>query len=253
MLNPITLERLRSMKLPGFIDALMDQGRDKLSNDLSFDDRFTLLIDREHTRRLNQRIQRLVYAARLSCQASIDTVDFSVSRGVSKKQLSELAQGDWVQNGTNLIITGPTGIGKTFIASAIALSLCQKGVPVKFQRTNQWLSDFASSNEKRRFLQSLTGYRKLPLLVFDEWMRDPMSISDTRFMLDLIDDRQGRASCLFVSQVPIADWHPRFSDPTTAEALLDRLVHSSIRIELSGDSMRKLRAKGGNVASLRES
>lgn len=254
MLAPTTIERLRSFRLGGFIDALNTIGQSAQFKDLGFEDRLTLLVDAEHSRRLDMRTQRLLRAARLNCAASIDNVDFDVPRGLQKKQLLELAQGDWVQQGGNLIVTGPTGIGKTFLATALAHSLCRSGFTVRFQRTHQWLADFAALEEQRRFLQALTGYRKIQLVVFDEWMRDPISLQEARHLLDFIDDRLGRLSCLFIGQIPVASWHSRFTDPTLADAILDRLVHTAVRLELSGDSMRKPRSKrkGGDVASLRK-
>ncbi len=253
MLHPMTLDRLRSFRLSGFIDALATQSELPQYCELPFDERLTLLIDAEHSRRCQTRTERLVREARLSNAATLTDVDFSVSRGLSRDKFIDLCQGSWLASGHNVIITGPTGVGKTFLASTIAHSLCAKGTSVRFQRTHQWLADFLLLSERRRLTQTIANWRRVPLLVFDEWMRDPISTADARFLLDLIDDRYRRLSCLFVAQIPVANWHSRFEDPTLADAILDRIAHHSIRLELSGESMRRILSKQPNEgdASLR--
>jgi DNA replication protein DnaC len=256
MISHTTLERLRSFRIPGFFEALRLQSESTQYHDLSFEDRLTLLIDAEHTRRTAQRINTMLVAAKLPSSLSLEDVDFSVERGLKKQMVLELIGGTWLKTGSNLIIAGQTGVGKTFIASVIARSLCQRGVSVRFKRTHHWLAEFLLLEERRRFHQAVAGYRKIPLLIFDEWLRDPISIPESRLLLDLLDDRYAKLSCMFISQLPVASWHARFPDPTLADAILDRIVHNSIRFDLVGDSMRRLKTLAAtstetHVASLR--
>ena len=258
MLPKTTLERLQSFKLTGFVDALITQMNGRQYQDLSFEDRLTLLIDSEYTRRLDARTRRMLKDAKLPNSATIEELDFSIQRGLQKRVVLELAQGNWLSQGTNLIITGQTGTGKTYLGSAIAHSLIIRGFTVRFQRSNHWLADLQSYAERRRLPQTVMALRKVPLLVFDEWLLDPIASADGRRLLELFQSRETRYSCIFLTQLPVSAWHSRFEDPTTADAILDRLVHNSIRIELSGESMRKLRApdtslyQPENVASLRQ-
>lgn len=257
MLPKSTLERLQSFKLAGFVDALIAQMSGAQYQDLSFEDRLTLLIDSEYTRRLNTRTLRLLREAKLPNSATIEELDFSVPRGLQKRVILELAQGNWLSQGTNLIITGPTGTGKTYLGSAISHNLIIQGFTVRFKRTNHWVSDLLSCSERNRLPQAAAALRKMTLLVFDEWLLDPISSANSRILLELFQSRETRHSCMFITQLPVSLWHTRFEDPTAADAIMDRLVHNSVRVELSGESMRKLRApdtsmyQGENVASLR--
>lgn len=255
MIQATTLERLRNFRLQGFIDALLLQSQSTHYHDLSFEERLTLLVDAEHTRRVERRTDTMLKAAKLPSSQTLEDVDFSVERGLKKQLVLELVGGSWLKNGSNLIITGQTGVGKTFVSSVISHALCHRSISVRFKRTHHWLAEFLLLDERRRFPQAVAGYRKVPLLVFDEWLRDPLSVPEVRLLLDLFDDRYRKLSCMFVSQFPVAAWHARFTDPTLADAILDRVVHNSIRLELSGDSMRRLKhslpSQETNVASLR--
>jgi DNA replication protein DnaC len=243
MLHATTLERLRDFRLSGFIDALATQAELPQYRDLPFEERLTLLTEAEHSRRCQLRTQRLVKTARLSLHTTLAEVDFSIPRMLDRRKLLDLCQASWLNGGHNLIIMGPTGVGKTFIASVIAHALCAKGIAVRFQHAQQWLADLLAVLARKRLQQAITRYRNVPLLVFDEWMRDPISPQEARVLLDLFDDRYGPASCLFIAQTPIGNWHQRFEDPTLADAIFDRITHCSTRLVLSGESVRKLKAE----------
>ena len=250
MLPKTSLERLQNFKIPGFIDALLLQMQSTLYLDLSFEDRLTLLIDTEHTRRLDVRTKRMLKEARLPNSAALEEVNFAVQRGLNKKLLIEIAQGNWLSSGTNVFITGPTGVGETFIGSVIAHSIIVRGLSVRCQRTNHWLSDLQSYAERRRLQQSLGNMCKLSLLIFDEWLLDPISQTDARLLLELLESRYHKHSCMFITQLKVEEWHARFSDPALADAILDRIVHNSVRIPLDGPSMRKILAP--NNTSIQE-
>jgi len=187
-------------------------------------------------------------AAEIQFSASMDGVDFALPRGLDKKRLLGLLQGSWLQDGAALIITGPTGIGKTYIGSALAHALCCRGITVRLRKTPQWLADLTVQSEQRRLAKAFKALRSTQVVIFDEWMRDPLTPQETRLLLDLIDDHQGHGSCVFFSQYKVPDWHARFPDPVLADAIMDRIIHSSIRFDLDGESVRKLQAKGRRPA-----
>lgn len=239
MINAETLAKLRTFHLPGFIQALIEQRESSSYRDLSFEERLALLIEAEHSRRIAQRIERKLKAADLLTHATIDQVDFSVARGLSRTAFLELAAGSWLSQAHHLIITGPTGSGKTFIASAIATNVCRKAMAVKYMRAHEWLGELLLARSKGTYQKLRAQLAKLNLLIIDEWLREPLPAAHAREFLDLFDDRYRKSSCLILSQIPVQDWHSQIQDPTLADAILDRLVHDSLRIELSGESMRK--------------
>jgi len=239
MINAETLAKLRTFHLPGFIQALIEQRESSSYRDLSFEERLALLIEAEHSRRIAQRIERKLKAADLLTHATIDQVDFSVARGLSRTAFLELAAGSWLSQAHHLIITGPTGSGKTFIASAIATNVCRKAMAVKYMRAHEWLGELLLARSKGTYQKLRAQLAKLNLLIIDEWLREPLPAAHAREFLDLFDDRYRKSSCLIISQIPVQDWHSQIHDPTLADAILDRLVHDSLRIELSGESMRK--------------
>jgi len=252
MLSTTTLDRLRSFNVPGFVDALLTQAQ---SSSMTFEDRMTLLVDSEYTRRLNTKAARMLKQARIPTSASIEEVDFSVARSLNKAIFLEVLNAQWLTSGQNIIVTGPTGVGKTFLSSVITRTLCLKGFHARFQRTHHWCADLLLLEEKRRLKIAVAGLRKVPLLVFDEWLRDPVTPAEARLLLDLFDDRYRRLSCMFISQFPVSAWHSRFQETTLADAILDRILSHAQRFELQGESLRKLPPpslpKEENVAALR--
>jgi DNA replication protein DnaC len=235
-----TIEQLKDLKLLGLLDAWQEQQSLTTFHDLSFDERLGLLVEREYLRRQNQRLQRRLSQAHLPLHAALELVDFDVPRGLRKGQFLELAQGQWVQNRLSLIVLGPTGVGKSFLACVLADHLCQQGHSVRYIKTADLLMELRLARADGSFQKLRKQFALYSLLVLDEWLRDPLSIVDAREVLDLLDDRFRKTSCIFVTQVPVAQWHPQIQDPTLADAILDRIVHDSLRLSLKGESMRKL-------------
>jgi DNA replication protein DnaC len=241
MPSPALLERLTQLRLSAFREALEEQMHNPKYTELSFEDRLAILVDLECTRRKNSRIKRAVKIAAFPVSATAEDIDFSASRGLDRRFTLELAQGEWVSNHLNLIVLGPTGTGKSFISSALGYSLCRMDFSVRYFRTARFLNQLAAASEVE-YSETLHNLTRFDLIILDDWMRDPLTSPQAKILLDILDDRFGHTSTLVASQVPVADWYVRFPDATTGEAILDRLVHNAHRIELIGESQRKLRA-----------
>lgn len=242
-MNPSTIEQLKALRLAGMLEAWSEQQAQPTYHDLSFDDRFSLLVEREHLRRAQQRLHKRLKQAQLNTTACLTDIDFSVSRGLSKAKFLELAQGQWVHDGLHLILVGPTGIGKTFLSSVLADQSCKQGHTVRYFRMTDLLLELKLAKADGSFPKLQRQLAAFGLLILDDWLRDPLSISESRDFLDLLDLRYRKASCLFATQLPINQWHQQIQDPTLADAILDRIVHDSLRLLLNGESMRKLTSK----------
>lgn len=236
------LDQLTILRLPTFRKALEEQFSNPQYEELPFEDRLSLLVDRECQQREHNRIQRLVRQARFQQNAFVQDIDFSTGRGLQRSQVLQLAQDTWISKALNLIILGPTGAGKTFIACALGQSACSQDHSVRYFRMPRFFQTLKLAKLDESYPRLLKSLAKTDLLIFDDWLRDPLSLTDTQDLLDILDDRYGRSSTILVSQLPVSDWHLRFPDPTLADAILDRLIHNSYRIELEGESQRKVRA-----------
>ncbi|NEO34492.1 MAG: ATP-binding protein [Symploca sp. SIO3C6] len=235
-----TLEQLKDLRLYGVIEAWHDQQAQATYHDLAFDERFALLIEQEHLRRQNQRQQRRLKQAQLFVHSSLDEVDWQVQRGLHKPLFLQWLQGQWIIDHLNLVIVGPTGTGKTFLSCVCAHHLCLHGHPVRYFKTADLLSESKFAKADGSFDKLRKRLASFELLILDEWLRDPLSPDDARDILDLLDERYRTRSCLFASQFPVNQWHQQIQDPTLADAILDRIVHDSLRLTLKGESMRKL-------------
>jgi DNA replication protein DnaC len=242
-MNPSTIEQLKTLRLAGMLEAWSEQQAQPTYHDLSFDDRFALLVEREHLRRAQQRLHKRLKQAQLNTTACLTDIDFSVPRGLSKSKFLELAQGQWVHDGLHLILVGPTGIGKTFLSSVLADQSCKQGHTVRYFRMTDLLLELKLAKADGSFPKLQRQLAAFGLLILDDWLRDPLSIPESRDFLDLLDLRYRKASCLFATQLPINQWHQQIQDPTLADAILDRIVHDSLRLLLNGESMRKLTSK----------
>lgn len=254
MLSHDALAKLRAFHIPGFIAALKEQyDTPNTYRDIAFEDRLTLLIDAEASRRSDSKIQAKLKASLLLSQVTLDQIDFNPTRGIKKSSTLELVKADWIKAGHHLIITGPTGVGKTFLASAIGTTLCRKNMSVKYMRAHEWIAELISARQLGMYSKLKKKIASFELIIIDEWLREPISQAHARELLDLFDDRYRSRSCLFISQLPVTAWHSSIADPTMADAILDRIVHDAIRIVLSGESMRKAKSlvSNGGEPSLR--
>lgn len=233
------IDNLRSLCLSGFVQALQEQHESKQYLALSFEDRLSFLIDKELRLREDRRLQRSLHKAKLKQRAAIESVDYRPTRGVSRQQILSLAQCVWVQKNQNLIITGPTGVGKSFIACALADKACRLKYNARYYKLHELITELMLARVALSYKSLLNRFSKFKVVVLDEWLRDPLPQDEARELLNLIDDRYGKASFVFASQLPVTKWHEQILDPTLADAILDRIVHGSHRIELSGISMRK--------------
>lgn len=243
-----TMEKLSQMRLYGFIHALDEQRESTRYNDLSFDERLAFLVDREHLRRENNRLKRRISLAKLKQKGTLEDIDFSPKRKLNKSQFMELVQCNWIANRHNLVITGPTGVGKTFMACVLADKACKAGFNALYIKTSELVPQLILAYTEGTFSKLLAKLTKTHLLVLDEWLRDPLEQQVARHLLDVIDERYQDASTIFVSQIPVSDWHEQIQEPTIADALLDRVIHDSYRIELQGESQRKLRSNNSNIS-----
>ena len=240
MLTQPLLDKLAQLRLSAFRVALEEQLHHPQYADLSFEDRLSLLVDSECAHRDNNRLQRRLKAARLSLPATMEDLDLSPSRGLDRRLVLQLAQGDWIRQHLNILVLGPTGVGKTFLACALAHAACRHDVNVRYARTSRLLQQTALAHADGSYPKLLDALARIQVLVLDDWLRDPLTRSQSQDLLEIVDDRYGRSSTLLATQVPVAEWHARFPDPTIGDAILDRLVHNAYRLTLKGESRRKV-------------
>ena len=238
-----TLEQLKDLKLNGLIEAWQEQQAQPTYHDLSFNERLALLVEREYLRRQQQRLARRLKQAKLFVGAAIADVDFDVPRGLKKAQFLEWAQGQWLADHLNLVLLGPTGTGKTFLSCVLAGHLCKQGHTVRYLKTADLVLELKLAKADGSFPRLRKRLAGFELIILDEWLRDPLPKADAREILDFLDDRYRRSSCLFATQFPVNQWHQQIQEPTLADAILDRIVHDSLRLILKGESMRKLTSK----------
>lgn len=250
MLHQPLLDKLSALRLTGFRQALEEQMTSPHYAELPFEDRLALLVDREHTRRENGRLRRALRAARFhQAGACVEDLDLAVARGLDRRLVLELAQGEWVRRHLNVLVVGPTGAGKTYLACALGQAACRQGLAVRYERTSRLLTAFTHAHADGSYPQLLHELARVPLLILDDWLRDPLTPAQSRDLLEVLDDRYATQATLLAAQLPVAEWHARFPDPTTADAILDRLVHNAYRLTFRGESQRKLRSPLGPAQS----
>lgn len=244
MLFNNTLDKLNQLKLHGFAKALQDQMANSSVMSLSFEDRLSLLVDYEQSYRDNIRLERLLKAAKLkSVGACIEDIDYSVSRGLDKSTVSNLISSDWVAKGFNLIITGPTGTGKTWLGCAFGNQACRKGYTVQFTRVPLLLEELHIAHGDGSYKRKLMQLAKVDLLILDDFGISTINLESRNDLLEIIDARTSSKSTLITSQLPVDKWHDYLSlgNPTVADAIMDRLLSDETRLTLSGESMRRIK------------
>lgn len=243
MLLEPTLARLRTLRLDAMANALQEQQGLPDIDELSFEDRLGLLVEREAVAREDRRLSRLLHQARLRLPASIEALDLRASRGLDRSVLLRLATGDWIRQHQVVLITGATGTGKTFLACALAQAACRHGLSARYYRVGRLLEELALARGDGSWPRLLDRLQKTRLLVLDDFGLVPLSEVERRDLLEVIEDRSGRQATLVTSQLPLEHWHEAVGDATFADAILDRLVHHAHRIPLKGASMRREKRK----------
>jgi len=236
-------DQLLTLRMSTFRDALREQQANPKYNDLTFEDRLSLLVDAECVQRRENRIKRNIRSAKFPMHAALEDLDFSPSRGLDRRLILEFGQSNWISSRHNILVLGPTGSGKTYLASALGVAAARNGYTVRYHRISRLLHTLGIARQDGSLTNLLRSLAKTKLLILDDWMRDTITIQNAQDILDVLDDRFGHAATLISSQVPVTDWHLRIPDPTLADAILDRIVHSAHRIQLKGESQRKLRAQ----------
>lgn len=215
---------------------------DPSASSLSFEDRLCLILDRELTERNSRRVNRLIHEANFRIKAYAQEIDFEQNRAVSKQKIAHILSLSFIRAKHNLLVFGPTGIGKTYLSCAIGIEACRQNIKTKYYRTSRLLERIAIARADGSYRSFASHLAKIELLILDDWGLSPISITASRELLDILDDRIGLGSTIISSQLPLESWHGSIQDSTVADAVLDRIVHDSIRLDLKGESMRKIRA-----------
>ncbi len=239
MLNNPSIEKLQAMKFTGMLKGYLEQCEDPDCEALSFEERFGLLVDREAIERDSRRMASRLRKAKLRLAAATEDIDYRHPRGLDKRVMTALASGDWIRRHHNCILTGPTGVGKTYIACALGHKACREGFSVLYHRAPRLFQDIARAKGDGRYPQLMNTLAKADLLILDDWGTAPLTDEQRRDLFEVVEDRYERRSTLIAAQVPLDNWHDIIGDPTLADAILDRLVHNAHKIALKGDSMRK--------------
>jgi DNA replication protein DnaC len=239
MLIHPTVERLRALGLTAMADAFIELQNAPDAGELSREDWLGLLVDREATSRENKRLTRRLREARLRQAAVVEDVDYRAHRGLDRNLFQKLAAGDWLREHHHLVIIGPTGIGKSWLACALGHKACRDGFSVLYKRASRLFTDLAQARGEGRLPRMLTTLERIRLLIIDDWGPEPLNAEQRRDLLEIVDDRYDRGSLLITSQVPVNRWHEVIGDPTLGDAILDRIVHRAHRIDLKGPSLRR--------------
>ena len=240
MLNEPMMEKLVSMRLTGMADGLKAQQQDPAAAELSFNERLAMLVDQQWTWRENQALDRRMKAAKLRGNACIEEIDFRASRGLDRSVIRALSQeSGWVSKHENIFILGPTGVGKSFVAAALAQKACRDGYSVFYARAQAMFRDLGLARADGSLRHLLARLGRIDVMVIDDWAMAPMTETERRDFWEICEERYQRRSTILTSQLPISRWHEQIGDPTLADGILDRLVHNAHRIEMKGESMRK--------------
>ena len=240
MLNEPTMEKLRALRLGALAAAWVEQQRNPQASSLGFDKRLGLLVDAEWLDRQNERLARALREAKLRLtSACIEDVDYPARRELDRAVVRQLATCVWIEQHYNVIISGPTGVGKTYVACALAQQACRKGYRALYRRTSRLFDELTLARADGTYARLLGRLTRIDLLVLDDWGLAPVGEMERRDLLEILEDRHGNRSTLLTSQLPVARWHDHLGDPTIADAICDRLLHNAHQLVLKGPSRRK--------------
>ena len=241
MLNQQTIAKLHELKLTGMAEAFADQIKQPDMERFSFEERFGLIVDRQWTWKENNRMERYLKNARMKLDACVEDIDYKTPRGIDQSVMMSLISCDWVRRHHNIIITGPTGAGKTFLACALTNKACREGYRAFYIRSPKFSYQMALAKGDGSYGRTISKLAKTHVLVIDDLGLAPMNDAERRDLLEVVEERHGHASTIVTSQLPVENWHEQIGDPTIADAILDRLIHNAHKINLlmKGDSLRK--------------
>lgn len=242
MLIHPTLDKLKTLKLDGMIQGLQAQARQPCIEQLSFEERLGLLVDRELTDRLDRRLKNRLREAKLKQNASLEDIDYQSNRGLDKALIHSLHDSQWIKRTLNILITGPTGIGKSWIACALAQKACRDGYTALYLRLPRLLQDMALAKGDGSYNKLFNKLGKTDVLLLDDWGLATWTAEQRRDLLEILEDRHGVHSTIVTSQLPLDQWHANLGDATLADAIMDRLIHNAYKLNLTGESLRKKQA-----------
>ena len=248
MLKHPTLTQLHALGLHGMAKAFDELAANGQAEGLDRLEWLTLLLDREASLRQDKRFTSRLRAARLRQQAAVEDVDYRSPRGLDRALFQKLAEGDWIKGHDNLVLVGPTGVGKSWLAAALGHKACRDNQSVLYQRVPRLFEDLALGRGDGRHPRLLKSLGRADLLILDDWGLEPLDAGARHDLLEILEERYGRRSTMITSQLPVDRWHEIIGDPTYADAILDRLIHNAHRIELTGESLRRGRGKQSNKA-----
>jgi len=241
MLRNPTLEKLTELRLHGMANSLREQINKNEYDELMFEERLGIMVDREMIERQNRMLKTRLAQSKLKLRACVEDIDYKARRGLDKSLLKLLATGKWIQDRLNVLITGPCGVGKSFMACALGHRACMNGLKVFYVRSIRLTEDLILARGDGRYPKLLNKLSKMDLLIIDDWGLSTLGDQEARDFLEIFEDRHNIHSMIITSQLPVDNWHETIKNPTLADAILDRIIHNSYKIKLEGESMRKKR------------
>ena len=239
MMHHPTLDKLQKLKLTGMLSALQEQESVPDIRTMPFEERLGLMVDREMTERENRRMQTRLRMAKLKQNSAMENIDFKTARGLDRSVIMKLADCEWVKEHMNVLITGATGLGKTYLACALANKACREGYSSYYIRLTRLFQELDIGRADGRYAKMMRQFAKADVLIMDEWGLSSLTDQHRRDLLEILDDRYKLRATIIASQLPVSNWHEAIGDPTLADAILDRVVHNAYKINLSGKTMRK--------------